>query len=328
MSTLDDAAARWLDGDTSPAVGLMELLILAPDPLQVEAALGRLLHATTAPRWAQRHAAIITLMQEQRAGCERVAQMLAADIDSDAPAPSIDAGLAFCQNLFNWSVQQCPEASVALYSLGSPEILQNATNEIVEFLRSGGLLQGGADTLEVGCGIGRMQQALAPFFNTVVGIDVAAAMLDEARRRCSGLTNVSFLHTSGRDLSMFASASFDLVLAVDSFPYVVQTGNGLVETYMSEIARVLRPGGRFVLMNFSYTMSLQADCEAVQRLAAGCDLGGRNVGDSTLLAVEWRRLSTCKASHVTCSGHLCAANAIDSLNEGLSLKGLLRQEQT
>ena len=44
-------------------------------------------------------------------------------------------------------------------------------------------------------------------------------MLEVAAARCTGLPNVSFRRTSGRDLAFFPPASFDLVTAIDVFPY-------------------------------------------------------------------------------------------------------------
>ena len=64
---------------------------------------------------------------------------------------------------------------------------------------------------------------------------------------------------------------FDLVLAVDSFPYVHQAGPEVVETYFHEAARVLGPGGEFVILHFSYRDSTEADRAEVRKLcrAAG-----------------------------------------------------------
>jgi ubiquinone/menaquinone biosynthesis C-methylase UbiE len=95
-------------------------------------------------------------------------------------------------------------------------------------------------------------------------------MLAAARRRCAGLTNVLLFRSSGRDLSLFKERTFDLVYAVDSFPYLCQSGMPLVETHVREARRVLRPRGDFVILNFSYRGDAAADRRDVTRLAAEC----------------------------------------------------------
>ena len=63
---------------------------------------------------------------------------------------------------FDEAVALAPEAAVALYSLGSSEILDRATEEIVARLREWRLVGADIDVLDIGCGIGRIERALAP----------------------------------------------------------------------------------------------------------------------------------------------------------------------
>jgi SAM-dependent methyltransferase len=65
------------------------------------------------------------------------------------------------------------------------------------------------------------------------------------------------LRSSGRDLALFKDASFDLVYAVDTFPYLVLSGRDLAERHMSDAARVLRPGGTLLVLNYSYLGDLE-----------------------------------------------------------------------
>jgi ubiquinone/menaquinone biosynthesis C-methylase UbiE len=92
-------------------------------------------------------------------------------------------------------------------------------------------------------------------------------MIAAARRRCAGLPNVRFAVCDGVDLSMHGDSSMDVVLAVDSFPYVVEAGEASVASYFREAHRVLRDGGDFVLVNFSYRGDMAADRADVLRLA-------------------------------------------------------------
>ena len=62
-----------------------------------------------------------------------------------------------------------------------------------------------------------------------------------------------FAQASGRDLAGFADGSFDLVLAVDSLPYVFRAGGeALLAAMLAEIARALRPGGELLALNLTY----------------------------------------------------------------------------
>ncbi|RUY64406.1 class I SAM-dependent methyltransferase, partial [Mesorhizobium sp. M7A.F.Ca.CA.001.05.1.1] len=59
--------------------------------------------------------------------------------------------------------------------------------------------------------------------------------------------------------------SFDCVLAVDSFPYLVLAG--MAERHFEEIARVLKRPGWLALLNYSYRGSLFSDRDDIGRLA-------------------------------------------------------------
>ena len=72
--------------------------------------------------------------------------------------------------------------------------------------------------LDIGCGIGRIERALAPLVGTITAIDISPGMIDEARRRCRDLANVHFHQCNGRDLAAFDDRSFDLILAIRLVP--------------------------------------------------------------------------------------------------------------
>lgn len=171
--------------------------------------------------------------------------------------------------VFDELARRSPAASVALYSLGDEARLQAATDEVAAWLRSERLLGPDRLAVEIGCGIGRFLRALAPEVEAIIGLDVSAVMCAEARARTAALDNVVVLQTPGRDLSMVGDDSADLVLAIDSFPYLV--GAGLAPIHLQESARVLAPGGRLVVFNWSYVgdATRQAEDFTAGALAAG-----------------------------------------------------------
>lgn len=255
--------ARLRYGVISTSVALMELLIEYEDLATVEDLVERF-----GPD------ALRAELKENRMGCARIVRMLGAGFDVPGEHASVEAGIASARTLFDWSVQQSEETSVALYSLGNPRILGEATSEIVRWMVSLGVVGAETRALQIGCGIGRIEQALAPRVREAIGIDISSEMITVARRRCAGLANVSFATCSGHDLADFPDERFDLVYAIDSFPYLVQAGMELVRTHVLEAERVLTPGGCLALASFSYRGSA-FDTVMAARLAeeAGLVLG-------------------------------------------------------
>jgi ubiquinone/menaquinone biosynthesis C-methylase UbiE len=97
--------------------------------------------------------------------------------------------------------------------------------------------------LDVGCGVGHTLRKVAPRVRLAVGADATAGMLDGARSLMAqeNIGNVTLVVTAAEALP-FLDGSFDGVtcrLAAHHF--------GDVPKAFSEIARVLKSGGRFVL---------------------------------------------------------------------------------
>lgn len=185
----------------------------------------------------------------------RLGRIAAGGLDPEGPDL-----LAATAALFDRLAGEEPEAAVAFYSLGDPALLAAATAELVAVVRDWVPVEDRA-VLDFGCGIGRAAIALAPHAGRVVGIDISGGMVDQARARAAGLANVAFEVSDGGALP-FSDAAFDLVLAVDSFPYLVRAE--VVGARLAEFARVLRPGGDLLVFNWSYRGDEAADArEAV-----------------------------------------------------------------
>lgn len=152
---------------------------------------------------------------------------------------------------FDRAVGVSAEASVAAYSLGDPVLLQATTGEILSWLRAESLLPRAASVLDFGCGIGRVASALAPHAGSVLALDLSPAMIETARHR-NPAPNLRYAVTEGAVPPALDPGGCDLVLAVDSFPYVVLAGEDLADRHVAAFARALRPGGALAMLNLSY----------------------------------------------------------------------------
>lgn len=99
--------------------------------------------------------------------------------------------------------------------------------------------------IDVACGPGIVVEALAPHAGEVVACDITPAMLERAAARCAkaGLTNVRCVQGPAEALP-FADASFDVVVTRAALHHFPNPGAAV-----REMARVLRPGGRAVILD-------------------------------------------------------------------------------
>jgi ubiquinone/menaquinone biosynthesis C-methylase UbiE len=98
--------------------------------------------------------------------------------------------------------------------------------------------------LEIGCGAGRVTRALADLFGEVHGIDVSGEMIRQARQALGGLPNVFLHRNNGKDLSVLPpGVQFDFAFSSIVFQHI--PSRAVIENYVGEVHRVLRPGALF-----------------------------------------------------------------------------------
>ena len=112
--------------------------------------------------------------------------------------------------------------------------------------------------LDIGCGAGHTALALAPLVRDVVACDVTDAMLDQARdlARDRGAANISFLAADAASLPLDDDA-FDLVACRVAAHHFHD-----VRSAVAEMARVLAPGGRLLIID-SYTPADPPETDAI-----------------------------------------------------------------
>jgi SAM-dependent methyltransferase len=137
---------------------------------------------------------------------------------TDAQAPE-----AWAQEEITWGMFRVPESEV--------EVLGDVS---------------GLDVLDLGCGVGYFSAWLVRRGARPVGLDVTPAQLETARRM-QAETGLSFplVEASAEDVPL-PDASFDLVLSEYGASIWCEP-----EAWVSEAARLLRPGGRLVFLRNS-----------------------------------------------------------------------------
>jgi SAM-dependent methyltransferase len=132
----------------------------------------------------------------------------------------------------NWSVEE-------FLSTGRADV--EATRRWLDAL---GLPTHWECVLDFGCGVGRLSQALALHASEVVGVDIAVPMVDKAREldRSGGVCR--FVVNESPDLRQFPDGRFDLVYTTLVLQHLPRP---MIDRYLAEFLRVLRPGGLAVV---------------------------------------------------------------------------------
>ena len=111
----------------------------------------------------------------------------------------------------------------------------------------------GKDVIELGAGTGRVSCLIAPLSGKLVASDISFHMLDFGRSRLKGLGLSNWdASLESHSALPFAADSADLVIAGWSFCYAAldagEDWQPALEQALAEVERVLRPGGRLIVI--------------------------------------------------------------------------------
>lgn len=120
-------------------------------------------------------------------------------------------------------------------------------NQTVPVLQDAARIQPGERVLDLACGTGEFERRVirAVPDAELVGIDLSPTMLHRARHKLEGHAQVSFDNVDAHDLKPYADGHFDAVVSANTFHYFTHPS-----IVLQEAARVLRPGGRLVILDW------------------------------------------------------------------------------
>jgi ubiquinone/menaquinone biosynthesis C-methylase UbiE len=111
-------------------------------------------------------------------------------------------------------------------------------------------LKNGQHVLDIGCGIGIQVGAIAKILGTagkVIGTDVSNTMIEIAKSRIAASNLSVEFFVSDALKQPFASHSFDCIRAERVLMYIKN-----VEAIFTEVKRLLKPGGKFIVFDFDW----------------------------------------------------------------------------
>lgn len=94
--------------------------------------------------------------------------------------------------------------------------------------------------LDFGCGVGRLTQALAGRFDSVVGVDIAHTMIELAQQYNRHPAKVTYQVNPHNDLRIFRDREFDFIYSNIVLQHMEPA---FAENYLREFVRVLAPRG-------------------------------------------------------------------------------------
>jgi len=103
--------------------------------------------------------------------------------------------------------------------------------------------------LEIAPGFGRWTEFLLDHCDNLIGVDLAPRCVEACRRRFAAHENVRFETNDGQSLPMVADSSVDFAFSYDSLVHVEMEA---LASYLSELARVLKPEGVAFLHHSNY----------------------------------------------------------------------------
>ena len=108
-------------------------------------------------------------------------------------------------------------------------------------------LKKGLKVLDLGCGDGTTALPAAKLGADVLGVDIAANLVEAGNRRAqeAGLTNIRFQEGDATNLAGLQDKTFDLVVSIFGAMFAPKPFD-----VAKEMVRVTRPGGRIVMGNW------------------------------------------------------------------------------
>ncbi len=133
----------------------------------------------------------------------------------------------------NWSDDE-------FFASGEQTVSEQILNDMINICQGKAPQQ--MRVLEIGCGAGRVTRALAKVFGEVHAVDVSGEMIRMAKSALAHHPNAHVYQNNGMDLAD-VPGPFDFAFSSIVFQHI--PSREVIENYVREVQRLLRPGGLF-----------------------------------------------------------------------------------
>lgn len=111
---------------------------------------------------------------------------------------------------------------------------------VMQYVESLGITYSRGKALDFGCGVGRLTQALACYFDEVYGVDIAPSMIELARQYNQHDNKCRYYLNETDNLKLFDDNSFDFIFTIFTLQHMEPK---YIKNYIKEFLRCLTPYG-------------------------------------------------------------------------------------
>jgi len=112
--------------------------------------------------------------------------------------------------------------------------------EVIDYLKLLNINLGKQKVLDFGCGVGRLTQALVPYFSECAGVDISENMIKKADEFNKYGKKCRYIVNTADNLKMFPDNYFDFVYSNITLQHISPPYSF---NYIKEFLRVIKPGG-------------------------------------------------------------------------------------
>lgn len=122
-----------------------------------------------------------------------------------------------------------------------PKLFFKSGKETVLFFEKEKIIKKSYKTLQIGCGVGRIEKELSLKAKQVYGVDISEVMIAQAKKNVKR-KNAHFFATNGESLP-FEKNHFDFIYSLLVFQHM---SKHMFVKNLKEVQRVLKPNGKFL----------------------------------------------------------------------------------